>query len=145
MPEGRLPSALPALLERNFGIMHPNGSYAAKVFLDSAMYAGLIDSDGSFIEAGPYQETDMEAEADEQQESADDQARTASDKSEKPKDFPPEVISIELPVPGIKLIAPKTMTQKQKERAILWLDMVAKPWLQFIVEEEQEEGEANYA
>lgn len=66
------------------------------------------------------------------------------DKIDKPKDLPHEGISIELPAPGIKLIAPKTMTSKQKERAIAWLDMVAKPWLQFIVEE-QEEGEASYA
>ena len=54
-------------------------------------------------------------------------------------------IEIILPVPGVTLVAPRAMTSKQKERTVAWLDQVAKPWLQFIVEEENEESEVAHA
>ncbi len=148
-PEGQIPNALPTLLERNFGIMSPNGTYAAKVFRDSAAYAGVLDPNGYFNRKG---EDAQELGQDSSSDSPDEEqvVRTLSGPAtqsarEAPKAISFETINIVLPSPGVTVIAPKTMTAKQKERTIAWLDQVVKSWLQFIVEEDQEEGETNYA
>ncbi|HMS54970.1 MAG TPA: hypothetical protein PKA27_06180 [Fimbriimonadaceae bacterium] len=143
-PEGRIPASLPALLERNHGIMHPNGSFAAKIFRDSAIYAGILDSDGNFLSEGPAEPNDGVPYSAEDQGVSFPDLDTRTDGPKRQTDLPPELIEVELPNPGVSLRAPRVMSQKQKERAIEWLDKVAKPWLTFIVEE-HEESEADHA
>lgn len=47
--DGRLPKSLGTILERNHGIVPPNGDAAAKTLLESGQRAGIIDLDNNIL------------------------------------------------------------------------------------------------
>jgi hypothetical protein len=52
-PEGRIPNQLATVLERHFGIISQTAGLAARVFFDSAIFAGLLDEGYRFRQSSP--------------------------------------------------------------------------------------------
>ncbi len=136
-PEGRLPQHIPQLMERLFGIVAPSGDYASRTMIQSAKYAGLLDDDLSFTAAENVSATAIPESA------AGSVAHTSQDRIANQDSRP--VISGEqssarvmLSNPMVEVSAPSSMTQRQKDRVVAWLDKVVKPWLEFQIEESDE-------
>lgn len=136
-PEGRLPQHISALLERYFGILPPSGDYAARAMIQSGKYAGLLDDDLEFIDAEPKTASNfgtVEVCAPNVEAQVERHPREAATK-------PSDRATVMLSNPAIELSAPASMTSKQKDRVVAWLDKVVKPWLEFQIEESEETEE----
>jgi hypothetical protein len=137
-PEGRLPQHIPQLLERSFGIVAPSGDYAARTMIQSAKYAGLLDEDLSFTAA---EERLATAAPDAAVESVTQRAPEVSHSTVADTSASRAGARVMLSNPAVEVTAPSTMTQRQKDRVVAWLDKVVKPWLEFQIEETDEPEE----
>lgn len=52
-PDGQVPQLLANILSRDFGIVDSVAESAGKVFMDSARYAGIVDSEGRIVQHLP--------------------------------------------------------------------------------------------
>lgn len=134
--QGRLPDqdALAATLVRKYGIANASGDYAAKVLLESAAVAGIIDSERRFESALRSQSPD---ESRQTQQTIADLAGQAS--------IEPTTrlgtTSISLQKPFAELTVAANLSARDLARIGKWLDQAAKPWLSFQVEEDDLGGE----
>lgn len=136
-PEGRLPQHIPQLLERSFGIVPPSGDYAARTMIQSAKYAGLLDDDLSFTKA---EEKSATAKPEVALGSVSHAPPVPIVHQENRPVSPAGLCSarVMLSNPLVEVSAPSSMTQRQKDRVVAWLDKVVKPWLEFQIEETDE-------
>lgn len=135
-PDGKVPLALPIVLERKFGISSGNGEYAAKVFIESARFAALIDEEGNFVgnEGAPV------VEAPEPRAPEARATLTLSDLANQPVK---EELTIVLGNPPSRLSILSGLSTPEVKRIINWIDFAVKPWLQFQATDTELDGEAN--
>jgi len=135
-PEGRLPLHIPQLLERYFGILPPSGDYAARTMIQSAKYAGLINEDLEFVDDEVKAPTTV-GETEERPSPSSPSAQFESQPGERLRGGAGRAM-VMLSNPSIELSAPSSMTPRQKDRVVAWLDRVVKPWLEFQIEESED-------
>lgn len=134
--EGRLPDALPIIFERRFGISSGNGEYAARVFVDSARFAGVIDEAGRYVtSAGQVEDEDPQVQAPNQPINAPITMVELASRERQPD------LTIELAQPHARLSVGRDLNAIDVRRIMKWLDKAVKPWLEFQSPEELD-GEA---
>jgi len=142
-PEKRIPEALGRILERSFEIVAPNGDYAARIFMESARHAGIVDPERNLLSATG--ETDLEEQFDEQEDGEGVEANPQDELKTPPPSStnPPSIkTSITLLNPFAVFETSASLTSKQKKRLEEWLEQVVKPWIKFnLIEEELDELE----
>jgi hypothetical protein len=150
-PDGFIPASLPAILERHYEIVHPAGNQAAKVFLSSAIYAGLLLPDATFAESSTAEPIESsEAAVVPDSEDLRNPPISVGARIMKPNESPLSVAtptalgtaSVGLTSPFVNFSTANSLTKKEKDRIVLWIDKVLKPWIEFQVQDLEEEQDA---
>ncbi len=124
--DGKFPEALAITLERKFGIADEIGTYAARILLDSARTAGVVDASGSFVS--------LEDRSTDQENGAPPPPETPPPAVNPTETFP-DRIAIELPRPYARFETSRRLTGTEKERLLNWINKVLVSQLEFLVEE----------
>jgi len=136
----RFPAHLGRVFERKFGISDGNGELAAKIFLESAKYAGIASEDGYILDV--VEEKALAASPIHNQATIQEVADVFRLKSEEVSHLKPATLTITLAAPASELHVPAKLSARDVAKITKWLEAAVKPWLGLQIEDLDEEADA---